>query len=98
MLTEEQLAALIDSLPNVERLVLVGDPHQLPPIGAGRPFVDIVKTLVPANVESLFPRCGASYAELTIPRRQQGEARADVLLASHFSGRPARSGRGRSVR
>ena len=40
------------------------------------------------NVETLFPRCGPGYAELTIPQRQQGEARADVLLASHFSGRP----------
>ena len=88
MLTEEQLAALIDSLSNVERLVLVGDPRQLPPIGAGRPFVDIVRELEPANVETLFPRCRPSYAELTIPRRQQGEARPDVLLASHFSGRP----------
>lgn len=88
MLTEEQLAALIDSLTNVERLVLVGDPRQLPPIGAGRPFVDIVKIMQPTNVESLFPRCGDGYAELTIPRRQRGESRADVLLAAHFSGRP----------
>ena len=88
MLTEEQLAALIDSLTNVERLVLVGDPRQLPPIGAGRPFVDIVKMIEPANVESLFPRCSAGYAELTITRRQQGDSRADVLLAAHFSGRP----------
>lgn len=86
MLTEEQLAALIDSLSNVERLVLVGDPRQLPPIGAGRPFVDIVRDLAPANAETLFPRCGPGYAELTIPRRQKGEARSDVLLASHFSG------------
>jgi AAA domain-containing protein/UvrD-like helicase family protein len=92
MLTEEQLAALIDSLTNVERLVLVGDPRQLPPIGAGRPFVDIVKGIEPANVESLFPRCGTGYAELTIPRRQQGESRADVLLASQFSGRPVDPG------
>lgn len=88
MLTEEQLAALIDSLRNVERLVLVGDPRQLPPIGAGRPFVDIVRELEPAYVDTLFPRCGPGYAELTIPRRQKGEALADVLLASHFSGRP----------
>ena len=87
MLTEEQLAALIDSLSNVERLVLVGDPRQLPPIGAGRPFVDIVRQLEPENVETLFPRCGPSYAELTTPQRQQGTARTDVLLASHFSGR-----------
>ena len=88
MLTEEQLAALIDSLSNVERLVLVGDPRQLPPIGAGRPFVDIVRGLEPENVELAFPRCGPGYAELTISQRHQGEARADVLLASHFSGRP----------
>ncbi|MYK81110.1 MAG: AAA family ATPase [Gammaproteobacteria bacterium] len=88
MLTEEQLAALIDSLRNVERLVLVGDPRQLPPIGAGRPFVDIVRELEPDDLETRFPRCGPGYAELTIPRRQQGENRSDVLLASQFSGRP----------
>ena len=88
MLTEEQLAALIDSLRNVERFVLVGDPCQLPPIGAGRPFVDIVRELEPENVETFFPRCGPGYAELTIPRRQKGEAGADMLLASYFSGRP----------
>jgi ATP-dependent exoDNAse (exonuclease V) alpha subunit len=29
----------------VKRLVLVGDPNQLPPIGPGRPFVDIIKWL-----------------------------------------------------
>ncbi|MYD97497.1 MAG: AAA family ATPase [Gammaproteobacteria bacterium] len=88
MLTEEQLAALIDSLRNVERLVLVGDPRQLPPIGAGRPFVDIVRELAPGNIDADFPRSAPGYAELMIPRRQQGDARADVLLASHFSGRP----------
>lgn len=88
MLTEEQLAALIDSLSNVERLVLVGDPRQLPPIGAGRPFFDILQECEPDTFETPFPRCGPGYAELTIPRRQRGEARADVLLASHFSGQP----------
>jgi len=29
----------------VQRLVLVGDPNQLPPIGPGRPFVDIINWL-----------------------------------------------------
>jgi hypothetical protein len=86
MLTEEQLAALIDSLSNVERLVLVGDTRQLPPIGAGRPFVDIVNQMEPADIESLSPRCSKGYAELTITRRQQGDERPDLLLASHFSG------------
>ena len=87
MLTEEQLAALIDALNGVQRLVMVGDPRQLPPIGAGRPFVDTVRRLQPKNVESQFPRCAAGYAELTVPRRQQGVNRPDVLLASHFNGR-----------
>ena len=88
MLTEEQLAALIDSLRGVERLCLVGDPRQLPPIGAGRPFVDIVRWLRPDSVETQFPRCSAGYAELTTPRRQRGAGRPDVLLASHFNGQP----------
>lgn len=88
MLTEDQLASLFDALTNVERFVLVGDSHQLPPIGAGRPFVDIVKEMAPNDAAALFPRCAAGYAELTIPRRQKGAATEDVLLASHFSGLP----------
>ena len=88
MLTEDQLAALFDACTNVERFVLVGDPRQLPPIGAGRPFVDIVNELSPAGIEAVFPRCGPSYAELTIPRRQTAAGGEDVLLASHYSGRP----------
>ena len=86
MLTEEQLAALLDSLTGVDRLVLVGDPRQLPPIGSGRPFVDIVSELEPEGVEHRFPRVGRGYAELTIPRRQQGTTRADLLLANWFGG------------
>lgn len=88
MLTEEQLAALLDALSGVERLVLVGDPRQLPPIGAGRPFVDIVNELSPEGVETLFPKRGPGYAELTITRRQKGADRDDLVLAAHFSGRP----------
>ena len=88
MLTEEQLAALLDGLSGVDRLVLVGDPRQLPPIGSGRPFVDIVRELAPEGVEQRFPRVGAGYAELTIPRRQRGTTRADLLLAGWFGGNP----------
>lgn len=85
MLTEDQLAAVFDALGKVQRYVLVGDPRQLPPIGAGRPFVDIVRQLAPADVDARFPRSGLGYAELTIPRRQKGEGRDDVLLATWFA-------------
>ncbi len=87
MLTEEQLGALFDSLKGVDRLILVGDPRQLPPIGAGRPFVDIVSHLAPSNINTMFPRIGLGYAELTIRRRQTGENREDLQLAEWFSGR-----------
>ena len=88
MLTEEQLASLFDALTNVERYVFVGDPRQLPPIGAGRPFVDIVNKLIPPNIESSFPRCAKGYAELTVPHRQTAAIGDDVMLASHYSGLP----------
>ena len=88
MLTEEQLAALLDALSGVDRLVLVGDPRQLPPIGSGRPFVDIVRELEPEGIEHCFPQVARGYAKLTIPRRQRGATRADLLLAGWFGGIP----------
>lgn len=92
MLTEEMLAALIQALKGVHRLILIGDPRQLPPIGAGRPFVDIVKHLAPEGVTERFPRVGPGYAELTIRRRQAGEEREDLQLAEWFSGSPIAPG------
>ena len=92
MLTEEMLAALIQALKGVHRLLLIGDARQLPPIGAGRPFVDIVKQLAPEGVTARFPRVGAGYAELTIRRRQAGEDREDLQLAEWFSGSPIAPG------
>jgi len=86
MLTEDMLGALLQALRGVHRLILIGDHRQLPPIGAGRPFVDLVRRLAPADVEKRFPRVGAGYAELTIRRRQGGEQREDLQLADWFSG------------
>ncbi len=88
MLTEEQLAALLDAVKGVERLILVGDPTQLPPIGAGRPYVDIVKYVTPPNADSLYPRVAPCFAELTVMMRQTAnkQVRDDVVLASAFSG------------
>ena len=86
MLTEEMLGALIQALKGVHRLILIGDPRQLPPIGAGRPFKDIVKHLSPEGITEQFPRVGPGYAELTIFMRQLGEDREDLQLAEWFSG------------
>lgn len=86
MMTEEMMAALIEALSGVHRLILVGDPRQLPPIGAGRPFVDIITRLTPPDIEAKFPRVDRSYAELTVPRRQDVGERDDLQLASWYGG------------
>jgi hypothetical protein len=44
MLTMDDLLAVLNTLDltHVDRIILVGDPNQLPPIGVGRPFADLV--------------------------------------------------------
>lgn len=87
MLTEEMLASVFNGLKGVERFILSGDHSQLPPIGAGRPFVDIISQLTPDGIESQKYRIGQSYAELTIQRRQIGKNLEDIQLAKWFSSR-----------
>ena len=85
MLTEEMLAATIDALAGVERLILCGDPRQLPPIGPGRPFADLVALLRDE------PGTSGGVAELHTGRRQSQPRAAhhttpdDVAIASLFS-------------
>jgi hypothetical protein len=97
MLTEEMLAAVMDELTGVERLILVGDPRQLPPIGAGRPFVDLAREMTTDELRRRFPRVVPGLAELTVPRRpterdgvetNDAQRRSDLMLAEWFSGEP----------
>ena len=91
MLTEDMLVAVVDALPTSCRLLLVGDPYQLPPIGAGCPFVDLIEYLERKNNNT-------GVGKLDTPRRQNDHevacdanaeslARTDVQLAAIFSGR-----------
>ena len=91
MLTEDQLAATLDAI-TTDRLILVGDSRQLPPIGAGRPFVDIVRYL--SELQSETDDGGKSgYVELKTVRRQSASTeidnqeilRDDVLLSEWFT-------------
>ena len=92
MLTEEQLAALFDALGPIDRIILVGDYRQLPPIGTGRPFVDIVNEIKPKTFAKANIFSGAGYAELKKIRRQSntGDFRWDVALSRCFSDEPTK--------
>ena len=65
MLTEEMFAALLQALRrNARRIIFVGDPNQLPPIGAGRPFVDLVRYL--NNNVNEFPELAKDSGSLPL--------------------------------
>ncbi|MGY1683385.1 ATP-dependent DNA helicase [Geodermatophilus sp. SYSU D01176] len=85
MLTEDMLAALCDALVPPDRFILVGDPRQLPPIGAGRPFVDLERAGRERH-DGGWPQVAPGWAALTVLRRQKGRLRDDLMLARWFSG------------
>ncbi|MBK5261798.1 MAG: AAA family ATPase [Peptostreptococcaceae bacterium] len=77
MLTEDMFAGilkLVDS--HAERIIFIGDPNQLPPIGAGRPFVDLINYLESDYSEKV--------ATLKIEMRQ-GSGGDDLSFAQIFS-------------
>jgi len=64
----------------VKRFVLVGDPNQLPPIGFGRPFLDII------NFLKVQVQLKDNIASLTINCRQLEENSLALKLAEIFGG------------
>jgi hypothetical protein len=91
MLTEEMLGALFQGMKGCQRLILVGDHDQLPPIGPGRPFVDIIHRLRGNRPSNAFPHVATGLCELTITRRQKevhGETPDDLKLAQWFRSAP----------
>jgi hypothetical protein len=86
MLTLDDLYAVLTALDlaHVQRILLVGDPNQLPPIGVGRPFADLV-----AHLETAKERgdpAGGALARLSIELRTTAGAPSDTLrLASWYT-------------
>lgn len=86
MLTMNDLlgALLALDLAHVQRVILVGDPNQLPPIGEGRPFADLVAWLDELNEAG--DSCGSALARLTVELRTTAGAPSDTLkLASWYT-------------
>lgn len=92
MLTEDDFYALFLALDlvHIERIILVGDPFQLPPIGAGRPFADLCAYLEgPFKPEEInLTNSSEAVAKLEVVVRTKNGIESDTLkLASWFSGR-----------
>lgn len=51
MINSNLMAQLLRNIPTDAKIILVGDPAQLPPIGTGAPFSDIVKLKIIDGVE-----------------------------------------------
>ena len=92
MLTLDALSAVLSALDltHVQRIILVGDANQLPPIGAGRPFADLVAYLdslgedVPDN--SAANAIGRLHVE--VRTQQRGEPSDTLRLAAWFTREP----------
>ena len=93
MLTLLDFSAVFNALDlgHVERIILVGDPNQLPPIGVGRPFADFVGHLDLAGEsdDGKQKKLSVALARLTVEVRATAGAPSDALrLASWFTREP----------
>ncbi len=88
MLTVEDFYAVLKALDlaHVKRIILVGDPFQLPPIGPGRPFADLCNYLDNIVIgDDLSAKEALARLEVIVRTRTDGES--DTLtLASWFAG------------
>ena len=93
MLTMDDLTAVLKALDlgHVKRIILVGDPNQLPPIGTGRPFADFAGYLDTAREleDEESSLLADALARLTVELRSTEGAPSDTLrLASWFTREP----------
>ena len=93
MLTMDDLAAVLEALNlgHVQRIILVGDPNQLPPIGVGRPFADLVASLEESaeSGDEGVRNLAEALGRLTVEVRTTADVQSDTLrLASWFTRDP----------
>ena len=85
MLTLSDFYVLLNAidLKTVNRIILIGDPYQLPPIGEGRPFFDLCSFL---DNDSELRTTAIAHLHTIVRTIHQG-GQSDILtLASWFSG------------
>ncbi len=93
MVDIQLLHSLIRALPDRARLILVGDPDQLPPVGPGFPFSDILRSgrLPAVRLTEIFRQAQQSLIVMNAHRINQGQMPELRNVKSDFFFLPARS-------
>ncbi len=75
MVDVQLLYSLLQAVPGNKRLILVGDPDQLPPVGPGFPFSDMLRSgeLPAARLTEIFRQAQQSLIVMNAHRVNQGQ-------------------------
>ncbi len=93
MVDIQLLHSLLRAIPGNKRLILVGDPDQLPPVGPGFPFGDMLRSrqLPAVRLTEVFRQAQESLIVMNAHRVNRGELPDLRSRSSDFFFLPARS-------
>ena len=93
MVDVQLLGSLLQAIPQTARLILVGDPDQLPPVGPGFPFSDMLRSGVLPSVRltEIFRQAQQSLIVMNAHRVNRGEMPQLRDVKNDFFFLPSRS-------
>ena len=93
MVDVQLLGSLLQAVPQTARLILVGDPDQLPPVGPGFPFSDMLRSnMLPCvRLTEIFRQAQESLIVMNAHRVNRGEMPELKNAKSDFFFLPGRS-------
>ena len=86
MVDVQLLHSLLQAVPHGKRLILVGDPDQLPPVGPGFPFSDMLRSgqLLSVRLTEIFRQAQESLIVMNAHRVNRGEMPELKTVTSDF--------------
>ena len=86
MVDVQLLHSLLQAVPHGKRLILVGDPDQLPPVGPGFPFSDMLRSgqLPSVRLTEIFRQAQESLIVMNAHRVNRGEMPELKTVTSDF--------------
>ena len=86
MVDVQLLHSLLQAIPPTKRIILVGDPDQLPPVGPGLPFSDMIRSgaLPCVRLTEIFRQAQESLIVMNAHRVNQGQMPELKSVTSDF--------------